>query len=69
MGKSLVYKKSTVTTLKAIGTLELDKGVINVEGEEIPITELLKDFNNLDVEISMKIKDEEELSFDDENNM
>ena len=69
MGKSLVYKKSTVTTLKAIGTLELDKGVINVEGEEIPITELLKDFDNLDVEISMKIKDEEELSFDDENNM
>ena len=68
MGKSLVYKKSTVTTLKAIGTLELDKGVINVEGEEIPITELLKDFNNLDIEISMKIKDEEELSFD-ENNM
>lgn len=69
MGKSLVYKKSTVTTLKAIGTLELDKGVINVEGEEIPITDLLKDFDNLDVEISMKIKDEEELSFDDENNM
>lgn len=69
MGKSLVYKKSTVTTLKAIGALELDKGVINVEGEEIPITELLKDFDNLDVEISMKIKDEEELSFDDENNM
>lgn len=69
MGKSLVYKKSTVTTLKAIGTLELDKGVINVEGEEIPITELLKDFDNLDVEISMKIKDEEELSFNDENNM
>ena len=68
MGKSLVYKKSTVTTLKAIGTLELDKGVINVEGEEIPITELLKDFDNLDVEISMKIKDEEDLSFN-ENNM
>ena len=69
MGKSLVYKKSTVTTLKAIGTLELDKGIINVEGEEIPLTELLKDFDNLDVEISMKIKDEEELSFNDENNM
>lgn len=68
MGKSLVYKKSTVTTLKAIGTLELDKGIINVEGEEIPLTELLKDFDNLDVEISMKIKDEEELSFN-ENNM
>lgn len=68
MGKSLVYKKSTVTTLKAIGTLELDKGIINVEGEEIPLIELLKDFDNLDVEISMKIKDEEDLSFN-ENNM
>lgn len=61
MAKNLVYKKSTTITLKAVGTLDLEHGTIDIEGEERLIKDLLKDFDNLDVEINMKIKDEEEL--------
>lgn len=69
MAKSnLSYKKATTITLKAAGMVDIKKGTITVDGEEVAITALLKDFDGIEVDISCKIKQEEYLdpNFDEE---
>lgn len=61
MSKNLVYKKSTTTALKACGILDVASGIINVDGADKKILSLLTDFEGAEVELSVKVKDEEEL--------
>lgn len=61
MAKELTYKKSTTVSLKVAGDFDYEKGTILAEGEEHKLLDLLKDFNGTYIEISAKIKNEEEL--------
>lgn len=61
MSKNLVYKKSTTTALKACGILDVVNGIINIDGSEKKVLSLLKDFEGAEVELTVKVKDEEEL--------
>lgn len=55
------YKKVTTTNLKASGTLDTYRMVIEVNGEEKKLSTLLSDFNGGEIEINIKVKSEEEL--------
>lgn len=55
------YKKATTTTLKACGIVDIEKGIIEVDGEDKKILSLLADFNGAAIELVAKVKDEEEL--------
>lgn len=55
------YKKATTTTLKACGFVDIEKGTINIDGEDKKILSLLADFNGTEIELVAKVKDEEEL--------
>lgn len=61
MGKSLSYKKATTITLKVSGLVDIKEGIINVDGEDKNLLELLKDFDGLEMEFAAKLKSEEEL--------
>lgn len=61
MSKNLTYKKSTTTALKASGILDIVNGTIDIDGVEKKVLSLLKDFDGAEVELSVKVKDEEEL--------
>lgn len=61
MSKNLTYKKSTTTALKACGILDIINGTIDINGTEKKILSLLKDFEGAEVELTVKVKDEEEL--------
>lgn len=64
--KALTYKKTTTTTLKAEGFLDIEKGTIELDGVVKPITDLLKQFAEDEyIEITMKTKDDEELELKD----
>lgn len=69
MAKNLSYKKSTQVTLKACGKLNLENGTINIDGSDIQLTSLFSDFDNTNIEMCMKIKDEEELDVFEETNV
>ena len=43
--KSFVYERATTTTLKAVGVVDTDRGIIDIDGEEKSIATLLSDFN------------------------
>lgn len=60
MAKNLVFEKTTSLKLKAVGTLDFEKGVIVVDGEEKKLSTLFADFNNMETELTMQIKDKEE---------
>ncbi len=55
------YSKTTNTTLKASGLLDTDLGTIEIDGEEKPLIQLIKDFNGCEVAISVSVKTTEEL--------
>lgn len=55
------YKKVTTTNLKASGTFDTYRMVIEVNGEEKKLSTLLSDFNGGEIEINIKVKSEEEL--------
>lgn len=59
--KSFVYERATTTTLKAVGFIDTDKGIIDIDGEEKSIATLLSDFNGATIELSVRVKDREEL--------
>lgn len=61
MAKNLSYKKSTQITLKAYGELNTENNTINIDGVDVPLASLLSDFENENIEICVKIKNEEEL--------
>ena len=60
MAKNLVFEKTTSLKLKAVGTLDFEKGVIIVDGEEKKLSTLFADFNLMETELTMQIKDKEE---------
>ena len=62
MASKLKYTRSTTTSLKVTGTVDLDNGTIDVDGETKSITELLKDFNGAEIELSVTVKESEDLS-------
>ncbi|MFR2774857.1 MAG: hypothetical protein ACLTBR_03405 [Anaerostipes sp.] len=69
MAKTLTYKKSTTTTLKAVGLLDLSQETIDTgDSGVISISDLLSDFNDEIIELSIKIKEDKELSIGDDDN-
>ena len=58
---NFTYKKATTTTLKACGIVDIEKGTIEIDGEDKKILSLLVDFNDATIELVAKVKDEEEL--------
>lgn len=65
MAKTLSYKSATTVTLKVVGNINIENGTISVceneEEKEYKILDLLKDFDGSDIEISAKVKSEEDL--------
>ena len=59
---NFTYKKATTTTLKACGIVDIEKGTIEIDGEDKKILSLLADFYGAAIELIAKVKDEEELS-------
>ena len=59
---NFAYKRTTTTAMKVIGIIDVDNMTINVDGEEKKLSTLLADFNGGDVEINIKVRDEEELT-------
>ena len=66
MATSLSCKRVETTTLKVCGTLDTDRMIISVDGDERKLSTLLSYFNGSDVDLVLKIKDEEELDPPDE---
>ena len=64
MSKTLVYKQTTQTLLKAIGFFDKENMTIEIDGEAIPLAELLNDFADNDIELSVKISNVEELDLE-----
>lgn len=58
---NFTYKKATTTTLKVIGAIHAERGVIETDDDEKDIADLIKEFDEQYVEIQIKVKDEEEL--------
>lgn len=61
MAKNFIYKKTETTALKAVGIIDSDRMVVDVDGEEKSLATLFADFNGACVEINIKTKNEEEL--------
>lgn len=61
MAKAFSYKKSTSINLKACGMVDIARGIIEIDGEEKNILELLKDFDGLITELGAKVKNEQDL--------
>ena len=47
--------------------IDVEHGVITIEGKDLKICDLLKDFTGLDVELSCKVKTDEDLVIDSLN--
>lgn len=66
---NFVFKETKQTAMKIVGILNSNDLTINVDGEEKKLSTLLSVFNDSDVEINIKIKEENELvePIEDEN--
>jgi hypothetical protein len=63
--KALTYKKTTTTTLKAEGFLDVEAGTIEIDGNVTPVTDLLGQFTDDDhIEIVIRTKLDEELELE-----
>lgn len=62
MASKIKYTRNTTTSLKVVGTIDTDNETIEVDGEEKKITELLKDFNGAEIELSATVKESEDLT-------
>lgn len=67
---NLVYKRSTTTSLKTAGLIDVENMTITVDGEDMTITvdgedkklsRLWKDFEGSEVEIVIKVKVDEDI--------
>ena len=72
MAKGLSYKETTTTVLKVVGDFNYKDGTIFVETDtdagKRKIVDLLKDFQGLEIELTAKVKKEEELDVPEEEN-
>ena len=66
MAQNFVYKESKVITKKLVGFYDSEKHTIDIDGEEKDIITELKDFEGSVVEIVVKIKEENDLSDEDQ---
>ena len=55
------YNRTITTTLKVVGIIDTDNGIITVEDEDKNLLNLIRDFNGAEVEIVVKVKSDEEL--------
>lgn len=61
MGKALTYKKTVTTSMSVKGFLDSDLMTIDVDGEEKKLSTLLSEMDGAFIELSVKVKDEQEL--------
>ncbi len=55
------YKRTETTTMKVSGIIDVDRMVIDVDGEEKDIRTLLSVFNGGNIELNIKVKTDEDL--------
>lgn len=65
MAKNFTYKKTETTALKAVGIIDSDRMVVDVDGEEKSLATLFADFNGACVEINIKTKTKNEEELDE----
>lgn len=58
---NLVYKRSTTTSLKTAGLIDVENMTITVDGEDKKLFRLWKDFEGSEVEIVIKVKVDEDI--------
>lgn len=58
---NLVYKRSTTTSLKTAGLIDVENMTITVDGEDKKLSRLWKDFESSEVEIVIKVKVDEDI--------
>lgn len=58
---NFVFKETKQKSMKIAGILDSDNLTIAVDGEEKKLATLLSVFNDCDIEINVKIKEENEL--------
>lgn len=58
---NLVYKRSTTTSLKTAGLIDVENMTITVDGEDKKLSRLWKDFQGSEVEIVIKVKVDEDI--------
>lgn len=58
---NLVYKRSTTTSLKTAGLIDVENITITVDGEDKKLSRLWKDFEGSEVEIVIKVKVDEDI--------
>lgn len=61
MAKNFSYKKQQAIILKASGILDIEGLTINIDGDEKDIKTLLKDFEGVEVVLTVQTKVDEEL--------
>ena len=67
MSKALSLKRTTTTALKAAGFFNDSDKTIEIDGEKRPVKDLFTVFDGCDIEISIKVKDEEEVDVPKQN--
>lgn len=58
---NLVYKRSTTTSLKTAGLIDVENMTITVDGEDKKLSRLWKDFEGSEIEIVIKVKVDEDI--------
>ena len=58
---NLVYERSTTTSLKTAGLIDVENMTITVDGEDKKLSRLWKDFEGSEVEIVIKVKVDEDI--------
>ena len=58
---NLVYKRSTTTSLKTAGLIDVENMTITLDGEDKKLSRLWKDFEGSEVEIVIKVKVDEDI--------
>ena len=62
--KSVSYTKTTKTTVKAVGFIDVEKGVIETEDGDVSFKDLLKDVDGENGEFQFSTKTNEEFALD-----
>lgn len=64
MSKNFKYVETVNKKIEACGLFDLENMTINVDGEDMKITTLLKDFDGLEIKLGCGIKQETELELE-----
>ena len=58
---NIKYNRTTTTTLKVAGILDVANGVIDIDGEQRSLLAMMSDFEGAPVDITVKVKVDDEL--------